>query len=70
MSEERPAPRRPSLASLLLALVGIVAGLGLIFVAARQDPVTVFGREVSAALPLLLVYIAGMLVGRFGARGR
>lgn len=63
----RPEPRREvPVASLLLTLLGIAVGLGLIFVGAGMEPITMLGVEVRPAVPLLLVYLAGMLVGRFG----
>jgi len=66
-----PEPRRaPSVLSLILTLVGIAVGVGLVWLGARMEPIELLGMEVRPALPMLLTYVAGMLVGRFGNAGR
>ncbi|WP_062379430.1 hypothetical protein [Demequina pelophila] len=67
MSDRDTDVPRVSVARLALVLLGIVTGVTLVFLAGRMDPIEAFGQEVSPALPLVIVYIAGMLVGRFGA---
>lgn len=50
---------------LVLVAIGIVTGVTLVYVSAGTD-VEMFGQTVSLAVPLIVVYVAGMLVGRFG----
>ena len=63
----QPGPGLPKGAILRLVLVaiGIVTGVTLVYVSAGTD-VEMFGQTVSLAVPLIIVYVAGMLVGRFG----
>lgn len=53
---------------MLLTLAGVIVGVGLVYLGARMEDIELLGAEVSPALPMLLTYVAGMLVGRFGGR--
>ncbi|WP_296666232.1 hypothetical protein [Demequina sp.] len=66
MSEPTHSRRTPSVASMVLTLIGIAVGVGLVFLGSRMDSIELLGLTVSPALPMLLTYVAGMLVGRFG----